>query len=149
MDYNISEEEQRGCFIEQWIDSKSSLFCEVPVFCRSVDLVIYDKREGKLTSVEFKTNNWKRAVEQVMGTAISFDYMEICVRKPKTKESQKRILDYCDEIGVGVYFFDVENRTFEHILYPQSTHRIWSAQKKLVIEFLEKGDSYAGCHKDA
>lgn len=141
MEINISEEEQRKYFIEQWDKPNIVLTCEVPVFCRSIDLVTYDKKEKVLTSIEFKTKNWKKAIEQVMSTAISFDYLEICVRKPKTEASKQNIIQCCSDIGIGVYFFDVETKGFEHSLLPQKVHKIWNVQKKQVIEFVEKGDS--------
>ena len=140
MENNISEEQQRQCFIEQWEDEKIDLVCEVPVFCRSVDLVVYDKEHSVITSIEFKTQKWKKAVEQVVSTAIAFDYMEICIRKPKTEASQQRIIEYCRKMGVGVYFFDTTSKTFEHTLLPQKVQKIWNVQKKQVIEFVEKGD---------
>lgn len=141
MEINISEEEQRQCFIEQWNDMSVELVCEVPVFCRSVDLVAYDKKSKQITSIEFKTLKWKKAVEQVLSTAIAFDYMEICIQKPKTEVAQQRILEYCDNLGVGVYFFDTKTRIFEHALMPQKIQKIWKIQKEQVIEFVEKGDT--------
>lgn len=140
MEINISEEEQRQCFIEQWNNSNVFLACEVPVFCRSVDLVTYDKNKKILTSIEFKTKNWKRAIEQVLSTAIAFDYLEICIRKPKTELSQQKIVQYCSDVGIGVYFFDINTRSFEHRLVPQKVQKIWNVQKNQVIEFVEKGD---------
>lgn len=140
MEINISEEEQRQCFIEQWNNPNVFLVCEVPVFCRSVDLVTYDKKGKILTSIEFKTKNWKKAIEQVMSTAISFDYLEICIRKPKTEISQQKIVQCCADVGIGLYFFDIETRKFEHSLLPQKVQKIWKVQKKQVIEFVEKGD---------
>lgn len=140
MEINISEEEQRQCFIEQWSDMTVELVCEVPVFCRSVDLVVYDKRNKQVTSIEFKTLKWKKAVEQVLSTAIAFDYMEICIQKPKTKAAQQRVLEYCGDFGVGVYFFDTKTRVFEHPLIPQKIQKVWRIQKEQVIEFVEKGD---------
>lgn len=140
METNISEEEQRQCFIDQWDNPDVLLVCEVPVFCRSVDLVTYDKSQKILTSIEFKTKNWKKAIEQVMSTAISFDYLEICIRKPKTEVLQQKIMRCCADIGIGLYLFDVATKTFEHSLIPQKVHKIWSVQKRQVIEFVEKGD---------
>lgn len=140
MEINISEEEQRQCFIEQWDNPTVVLACEVPVFCRSVDLVTYDKKQKILTSIEFKTRNWKRAIEQVLSTAISFDYLEICIRKPRTEISQQKVIRCCADIGIGLYFFDTETKVFEHSLMPQKAHKIWNVQKRQVIEFVEKGN---------
>lgn len=139
MENSMSEEKQRESFIEQWNNSDIKLICEVPVFCRSVDLVAYEKKKRIITAIEFKTTKWKKAVDQVLSTAISFDYLEICVRKPRTMASQERIKDYCSQYGVGIFFFDVDKNEFEHVLKPQKVSKIWKVQKEQVIEFVEKG----------
>ena len=115
MENKISEEEQRQLFIEHWYDNDVQLVCEVPVFCRSVDLVKYNQKEQAITAVEFKTHNWKRALEQVISTAVSFDYLEICVQKPKTRAAQEKIITTCGEHGVGIYFMEKERQQFEHV----------------------------------
>lgn len=143
MEINISEEEQRKYFLGQWKEKDTQFICEVPVFCRSIDLVKYNKKKNTVSAVEFKTTNWKRAVEQVMSIAISFDYVEICVRKPKTVKAQETIKEYCQTIGVGVYFFDTYALNFEHVLEPEKVEKIWNVQKAQVIDFILKGDAYA------
>jgi len=143
MEINISEEEQRKYFLDKWKEKDTKFICEVPVFCRSIDLVKYNKKKNTVSAVEFKTKNWRRAVEQVMSTAISFDYVEICVRKPKTVKAQETIKEYCSAIGVGVYFFDTGALNFEHILEPEKVEKIWNVQKAQVIDFILKEDTYA------
>ena len=139
MKNKISEEEQRQLFISLWHDHNVKLVCEVPVFCRSVDLVKYDQKERAVTAVEFKTHNWKRAIEQVVSTAVSFDYLEICVQKPKTQKVQEKIIKRCGELGVGIYFMESEKQQFEHVLLPQKVKKMWEVQKTQVIQFIEKG----------
>lgn len=141
MENRISEEEQRRLFITNWKDKTIKLVCEVPVFCRSVDLVKYDQKNKAITAVEFKTRNWKRALEQVISTAVSFDYLEICIQKPKTLKAQENIIKECSEVGVGVYFFVNDLQQFEYVLLPQKVDKIWNVQKSQVIDFIEKGDS--------
>lgn len=140
MENKIAEEEQRQLFIDNWKNKTVQLVCEVPVFCRSVDLVKYDKKRKIVTAVEFKTHNWKRAIEQVISTAVSFDYLEICIQKPKTKKTQNNILDTCKKLGIGLYFFEIESQKFEYALQPQKVDKIWNVQKTQVIEFIEKGE---------
>lgn len=139
MENKISEEEQRQLFIKLWQDKETKLECEVPVFCRSVDLVKYNQKEQAVTAVEFKTHNWKRALEQVISTAVSFDYLEIYVQKPKTQKVQEKIVRICSELGVGIYFMEREKQQFEHVLLPQKVKKMWEVQKTQVIHFIEKG----------
>ena len=138
MENKISEEEQRQLFIDNWKEEEIQLVCEVPVFCRSVDLVKYDQKKKNVTAIEFKTHNWKRALEQVMSTAVSFDYLEICVQKPKTKKAQENIINVCRELGVGIYFLESELKQFEYVLLPQKVDKIWKVQKTQVIDFIER-----------
>ena len=144
MENKISEEEQRQLFISLWHDHNVQLVCEVPVFCRSVDLVKYNQKERAVTAVEFKTHNWKRAIEQVISTAVSFDYLEICVQKPKTTKAQEKIITTCSEHGVGIYFMENEKQQFEHVLLPQRVRRMWEVQKTQVIQFIERGGCILG-----
>lgn len=141
MENKISEEDQRQLFINNWKDISTRLICEVPVFCRSVDLVKYNPEKKTITAVEFKTHNWKKALEQVLSTSVSFDYLEICVQKPKTQKTQNKIIDMCKEMGVGVYFFDRELQRFEYVLSPIRVDKMWTIQKTQVIHFIEKGES--------
>lgn len=144
MEINISEEEQRQYFLNWFNEKEIQLECEVPVFCRSVDLVAYDNKKNQITAIEFKTRNWKRAIEQVLSISNSFDFLEICIRKPFTKETQKNIIEYCSNYGIGVYFFDIERRKFEHVLLPLKVKKIWNTQKMQIIDFMSKGECYAG-----
>lgn len=144
MENKISEEEQRQLFIDHWYDNDVQLVCEVPVFCRSVDLVKYNQKERAVTAVEFKTHNWKRALEQVISTSVSFDYLEICVQKPKTRKVQEKIITTCGEHGVGIYFMENEKQQFEHVLLPQKVRRMWEVQKTQVIQFIERGGCVLG-----
>ena len=137
-DRKISEEKQRQLFIDHWHDQDIKLVCEVPVFCRSVDLVKYNQKKQIVTAMEFKTHDWKRALEQVLSTAVAFDYLEICIQKPKTQKGQENIIRICKELGVGIYFMENENLQFEHALFPQKVNKMWEVQKEQVIQFIEK-----------
>lgn len=137
----LSEEELRKLFISVWDDTSKNLICEVPVFCRSIDLVVYDEINSMVSAIEFKKHNWKRAVEQLLSISIAFDYLEICVIKPKMQKTLDSIIKYCSNIGIGIYFFDIERAVFEHINFPIRTSRIWEIQKKQVIDYIREGDN--------
>ncbi len=139
---NLTEEEQRNTFIMKWEDEDTQLICEVPVFCRSIDLVVYNIHDSTIDAIEFKTKNWKRALEQVLSIAISFDYVEICIQKPRTIKAQETIISQCSSLGVGVYFCDTVSMNYEHVVLPQKTEKIWNVQKSQVIDFI-RGEAYA------
>ena len=64
---------------------KKKIYIEVPVFSRSVDLVELDGHSRKITAVEFKITDWKRALKQLSEISLCFDYLILCVPKPKLK----------------------------------------------------------------
>lgn len=141
--FGISEAEQREIFTKNVDVINGNFYCEVPVFCRSVDLVIHEVDTNAITAVEFKLSDWKRAVRQALNVAICFDYIEICVPFPQTEKGQEVILKYCDELGIGVYFFDVETKQISHPLPPQQIQKVWEVQRRQVINNLVGGLEYA------
>ena len=78
----------------------------------------------------------------MISTAVSFDYLEICIQKPKTQKGQENVIRTCKELGVGIYFMESERLQFEHVLLPQREKKMWEVQKTQVIRFIE---SEGGC----
>jgi hypothetical protein len=137
--YGISEIEQRELFTKSVDKYDENYYCEVPVFCRSVDLVTHNIKKNTITAIEFKLTDWKRAIKQALNVAICFDYIEICVPIPQTAKGQKAILDCCGELGIGVYFIDIDTKQFSHPLLPQQIQKVWEIQRTQVINALTGG----------
>ena len=59
--YTFSETELRYRFIKN-IGNRDDIdvYIEVPVFCRSVDLVIQEKQNAEIFAIEFKLHDWYR-----------------------------------------------------------------------------------------
>jgi len=134
--YNFSEEEMRSCFISSYQTVEQELRTEVPVFCRSVDLVIYNKKKKEIMAVEFKLSNWKRAVVQALQVTCCFDFLEICIPQPATLKGKDSVISECRKYGIGVVFFDSSQGTFEESLKPKHISEIWEVQKNRVLEYL-------------
>ena len=132
----ISEQEQRTLFINSYNEHEINLYCEVPVFCRSVDLVKHNINDQSISAVEFKTTNWRRAIEQVLEVSISFDFLEICVIEPKTEKTKNNIIKSCSHFGIGLYFFNQETLIFSHIVESQRVNNAWDLQKMQVIRII-------------
>ena len=124
-------------FIEHF--SESAFFVkEVPVFAKSVDLVKFDFKEQKITAIEFKTTNLKKAELQALGSAIVFDFLEICVIKPSTEKCRTLIKDECTKQGIGLYFIDNETKDIDHIVEPLPHNGIWEIQRFQMIEYIKE-----------
>jgi len=134
----LSEIELRECFIKEFSTKSGLVFHkEVPVFCRSVDLVIQETETSFLTAIEFKIHDWKRAIIQVRSVEICFEYLFICLPKPKTLVSYNKIISACEANGIGLYFYDSMRNTFEKIREGIKATALWEAQKKQIISYLE------------
>lgn len=134
----FTEKELRERFIK--IYSTTSGFIihkEVPVFSRSVDLVIQETDTSSLTAIEFKIHDWKRAISQVQSVELCFDYLFICLPKPKTLIGYTKIVSACELNGIGLYFYDSIKNIFEKITEGIKSNTVWEAQKKQIISYLE------------
>lgn len=134
MKIRIKESEMVDTFIKKFGKS-STFFKEVPVFAKSVDLVKME--DDAIVAIEFKTTKWRQAEMQALGSAIVFDYLEICVLKPATKECQDLIEKECVNQGIGLYFMDDRTMTFEHVVLPVHRNEVWEIQRKQIYEYLK------------
>lgn len=135
---NISEEMLRHNFIRSHEESSNiKLHLEVPVFCRSVDLVVQNFQDVTISAIEFKIRDWKRAILQVQSVSICFDYLYICIPKPKTQKGYQSVTSACENNGIGLYLFDTTTRTFEKPINSPKTETVWNAQRRRVIGYLE------------
>ena len=132
----FSEEELRELFISSVFENEDS-YKEVPVFSRSVDLVHYNNKENTITAIEFKMDNWRRAVQQALNVSMCFDYLAICIPEPKTKKCLTAIEEECSKHGIGIYLFNDSDLSFEHICFETHISNVWDRQKNSVIEYLE------------
>lgn len=117
--------------------SATALFVrEVPVFAKSVDLVKIENYT--ISAIEFKTTKWRKAELQVLGSAIVFDYLEICVLKPATEACRGTIINECTLQGIGLYFLDKATKKLEHVVKPKHREGVWEIQRKQIINYLER-----------
>lgn len=119
------------------LNEEFDAYQEVPVFCRSVDLVLQDKYENSITAIEFKLFDWKRAIKQIEIIKICFDYFCICLPKPKTLKGELSVIESCENNQIGLIWYDIVNNSFEKKLTFPRSELIWDAQKKQIISYLE------------
>ncbi len=115
---------------------------EVPVFTRSVDFVEYNVNTGELSAIEFKINDWKRAIAQLKNVEICFDYLILCIPKPKTKRSVENIINACSQDGIGLFLWDDINNTFSHTCIEKPRQDIWEIPKQHIINYISKMEVY-------
>jgi len=146
---SISETELRDYFVDIYKNAgRRRLYLEVPVYSRSVDLVIQDADDLSVMAVEFKLHDWRRAIAQVQSVAICFDYLGVCLPKPKTERGYRSIVDACKVSKICLYLYDAQSKMFEKVLDSPRTTNVWNAQKKRVIRYLE-GEAHEGTTPDS
>ena len=146
---SISETELRDHFVDTYKNAgKVKLYLEVPVFSRSVDLVIQDADDFSVMAVEFKLHDWRRAIAQVQSVAICFDYLGVCLPKQKTEKGYRSVVDACKVNRICLYLYDAESKTFWKVLDSPRTQNVWDVQKKRVMRYLE-GEAHEGTTPDS
>lgn len=121
---------------------KKKIYIEVPVFSRSVDLVELDGRSRKITAVEFKINDWKRAIKQLSEISLCFDYLVLCVPMPKTDKCLEKIKDTCVEKGLGLILWNQVDDSFVKICNPVEACNIWQEAKRQILKYLKERAAY-------
>lgn len=116
--------------------STAQLIKEVPVYSRSVDMVEYDAASKQLTAIEFKIHDWKRAINQLTSVAVCFDYLVLCIPKPKTERCSQTIENTCSTLGIGLFYWEPTNNSFVHVCKEQQTNQIWEVQKEQIIDYV-------------
>lgn len=137
---DISEQIQRMRFVDLEKQNGISYFIEVPVFTRSVDLVKFDQEQNSITAIEFKLFKWKKAIEQVLQLSICFDFLEICINEPKLTKTKEMIVSTCLDFGIGVYFFNEFENSFNHILKPLRKENVWKVQREKVLMYIGENE---------
>lgn len=117
---------------------KRNLFKEIPVFSRSVDLVEYDTHLNKITAIEFKIKDWKRAINQLITVSTCFDYLVLCLPKPKTEKCLSNIKSKCSEIGIGLITWESDNNVFTKECNPKEVDILWKVQKRQIISYIKE-----------
>ena len=123
---------------------KKYIYLEVPVFSRSVDLVEVNSNSKKITAIEFKISDWKRAISQLSDISVCFDYLVLCVPKPKTDKCLENIVSSCSEKGIGLILWDQTKCDFIIACKPIAASVIWKESKKQILKYLKEKEVLYG-----
>ena len=123
------------------LHGKKKIYKEVPVFSRSVDFVEYDSHKKKLTAIEFKIKDWKRAIRQLNEISTCFDFLVLCIPKPKTEKCLLNIKDKCTQMGIGLFVWEEKTDSFSWVCEAMNLSDIWHIQKKQIINYLKEQEA--------
>ncbi|MBE5744415.1 MAG: hypothetical protein E7358_06900 [Clostridiales bacterium] len=138
MKTNVAEKEIVNFFLRYYESNKFYFIEEVPVFVQSVDVVKVSKKFRTITAIEFKTNKWEKAIQQVLAEALVFDYLEISILQPKRTTTCQRIEEKCQQYGIGLYYVNIEENKVVHRIKPVRNKGLWPTQRKATKKYLEE-----------
>ncbi|MCL6591069.1 MAG: hypothetical protein K6U80_14080, partial [Firmicutes bacterium] len=113
----------------------SQVFLEAPVFSGSADMIIID--QSKIIAVEFKINDWQRALNQAQKHLLAVDYAYICIPMPKTAATRERIEKTAADSGVGLFYYNAAGKDKEPVFLAKpapSSGRVWLTAKQNLLE---------------
>ncbi|MGE4296014.1 MAG: hypothetical protein AB7E49_09965 [Campylobacterales bacterium] len=86
---------------------------EISFFRRSIDMVLIDEDNGILKTIEFKLNNWKKALMQIRDHQVVADYSYLCM--PKKENIHPELKAHLEKEGIGLLLFDLEHKRLETV----------------------------------
>lgn len=118
------------------------LYLGVPCLNRCIDLII-DTSDG-LIAVEFKMNNWKKAIEQTNDHLLGVDFAIICLPpKRSVFNIEQELLD----TPLGLWIFDPESLDewpFLEMVTPKKSQLKWSVAEQWVYQRIQGGGFHVG-----
>ena len=113
------------------IADEYSVFEEVGFYNRCIDMVLLSS--GRVTTVEFKINDWKKALKQISDHQVVADYSYLCMPKRKVADE---LLSALQDKGIGLWLYDNDNDALDEILLPREAPYTWEFYKSSFIEML-------------
>ncbi len=105
---------------------------EVPILGRSVDLAYL--HGGDVVTVEFKLNDWRRAVNQARDHLLGADYSYVCM--PERRLSTV-FIDALKREGIGLLFYRSDGAwPFEAIIDAHRSEATWEIAREEVSQFI-------------
>lgn len=106
-----------------------SFAVEVPFYNRSIDLVYTDK-DGNLCALEFKLNDWKKAISQAKDCSSGAHKVYVCI--PKKKYSME-LQEQAEKIGCGLIIFDL-NKKEKFVIKESVNNNLWDGAYRMLSE---------------
>jgi len=112
------------------------IYEEVGFYNRCIDMVLLSA--AKVITVEFKINDWRKALRQIRDHQIVADYSYLCM--PKRKVAPDLMASLQDN-GIGLWLYDNENGTLDELLPPRETQYKWEFYKSSFVKKLAEREA--------
>lgn len=119
--------------VRSLVSEEYRIYEEVGFYNRCIDMVLLSA--AKVTTVEFKINDWRKALRQIRDHQIVADYSYLCM--PKRKIATDLMVALQDN-GIGLWLFDNENGTLNELLSPREAPYMWEFYKSSFLKMLSE-----------
>ncbi len=118
------------------------IYEEVGLFNRNIDMLLLSNQT--VLSIEFKINDWKKAIEQIDDYMLISDYTYLCMPQRKISEKLTHILN---EKGIGLLLYDqTDDDVTEKIIPKASIKKIDYYKKQIINKIITHKELYRSCY---
>ncbi len=118
------------------------IYEEVGLFNRNIDMLLLSNQT--ISSIEFKINDWKKAIEQIDDYMLVSDYGYLCMPQRKISEKLTKILN---EKGIGLLLYNhIDDNVTEEISPKISNKKIDYYQEQVINKIITNKELYRSCY---
>ena len=128
----MREEELRQPVHEFLENRKYSVFDEIPLFSRKIDIIA--KRRAEIIAVELKLQNWRKAIHQAYHNQRVANYSYIAL--PETIRSRANRIIFREIFNYGIGLLSVDGTVIQ-IIPPERSSRIQPNLRRNFIRRLQ------------
>ncbi|MBF0520906.1 MAG: hypothetical protein HQK92_14435 [Nitrospirae bacterium] len=114
-------------------NGKDNMHEEVAFGNRCIDMVLV--RDSVITTIEFKINNWRKALTQIEDHLLVADFSYLCMPKKRISEELLTILR---KNGIGLWHYDFEVNELIEVVKPDKASYQFEFYKNAMLEKLSK-----------
>lgn len=118
------------------------IYEEVGLFNRNIDMLLLSNQT--VFSIEFKINDWKKAIKQIDDYMIVSDYSYLCMPQRKVSEELTHILS---EKGIGLLLYNQDDDYVVEEVSPKvSNKKIDYYKKQIINKIIANQELYRSCY---
>lgn len=119
------------------------IYEEVGLFNRNIDMLILSDSQI-VFSIEFKINDWKKAIEQIDDYMLISDYTYLCMPQRKISDKLTSILA---EKGIGLLLYNQNDDCIKKEISPRaSSKKIDYYKNQIIKKITTHQELYRSCY---
>ncbi|MHA1660237.1 MAG: hypothetical protein ACTSUT_14090 [Promethearchaeota archaeon] len=108
---------------------------EFPLYNRCIDAVLL--KNGIIYTIEFKINDWHRAIKQIRTHMLIADFAYLCM---PNKNFPVELRELLKNYGIGLWAYDSHKKELQEVLPPIHSFIQQLTLKRKILQYLVKGE---------